>query len=101
MYLDCDGDSLLYRVSQKKPEVGVCYTGAPTCFSPIITGVFEQKGNTTLTIIPLQPLLIAARLGLKDPGLFVVSYEYAALLSCYALFFTRITRSTTMTARRP
>lgn len=53
MYLDCDGDTLLYIVQQTKPEVGVCHTGAQTCFSPIITSVFEQKGNTTLKIIPL------------------------------------------------
>lgn len=50
---DCDGDSLLYRVSQKKPEAGVCHTGAPTCFSPIVTSVFEQKGNTKLKVISL------------------------------------------------
>lgn len=50
---DCDGDSLLYRVSQKKPEAGVCHTGAPTCFSPIVTSVFEQKGKTKLKVIPL------------------------------------------------
>lgn len=53
IYLDCDGDTLLYIVSQSNPEAGVCHTGAPTCFSSIITGVFERKGNTTLTIIPL------------------------------------------------
>lgn len=51
--LDCDGDTLLYIVRQTNPEAGVCHTGTPTCFSPIITGVFEQKGNTTLKIIPL------------------------------------------------
>lgn len=53
IYLDCDGDTLLYIVRQTKPEAGICHTGASTCFSPIITGVFERKGNTTLKVIPL------------------------------------------------
>lgn len=53
IYLDCDGDTLLYIVSQTNPEAGVCHTGAATCFSPIIVSVFEQKGNTTLKIVPL------------------------------------------------
>jgi|GEM_PF-1414492 len=53
IYLDCDGDTLLYIVEQTNPDAGACHTGAPTCFSPIITGVFEQKGNTALNIIPL------------------------------------------------
>lgn len=53
IYLDCDGDTLLYIVRQTNPKAGVCHTGAPTCFSPIITSVFEQKGNTTLKVIPL------------------------------------------------
>lgn len=51
--ISCYGDSLMYIVQQTKPEAGFCHTGAPTCFSPIITGVFERKGNTTLKIIPL------------------------------------------------
>lgn len=53
METDCDGDSLLYSVSQTNPEVGVCHTGSPTCFSPIVSSVFEQKGNTTPKLIPL------------------------------------------------
>lgn len=51
--LDCDGDTLLYIVTQKNPDAGSCHIGAPTCFSPIITSVFEQKGNTTLKVVPL------------------------------------------------
>lgn len=51
--LDCDGDTLLYIVTQTNPDAGACHTGAPTCFSPIITSVFEQKGNTTLEVVPL------------------------------------------------
>lgn len=53
MYLDCDCDTLLYVVTQKRPDAGVCHTGSPTCFSPIIVSVFEQKGNTTFKVIPL------------------------------------------------
>jgi phosphoribosyl-AMP cyclohydrolase len=51
IWVDCDGDTLLYEVTQKNPEAGVCHFGNPTCFSPIITSVFEQKGNTKLKII--------------------------------------------------
>lgn len=51
--LDCDGDTLIYYVSQKNPGAGVCHTGAPTCFSPVILAVFEKKGNTTAKIVPL------------------------------------------------
>lgn len=54
MYLDCDGDTLLYVVSQKNPDAGVCHTGSPTCFSPIISAVLEQKGNTTFKVVPLS-----------------------------------------------
>ncbi len=53
MYLDCDGDTLLYVVSQKNPDAGACHTGAPTCFSPIISAVLERKGNTILEIVLL------------------------------------------------
>lgn len=53
IYLDCDGDTLLYIVRQTNPDAGACHSGAPTCFSPIIVSVFEQKGNTTLKVIPL------------------------------------------------
>jgi phosphoribosyl-AMP cyclohydrolase len=28
-YIDCDGDTLLFKVEQKGPA---CHTGAPTCF---------------------------------------------------------------------
>lgn len=53
MLVDCDGDTLLYIVTQKNPEAGACHTGSPTCFSSIVTSVFEQKGNTTFKIVPL------------------------------------------------
>ena len=54
MRLDCDGDTLLYVVTQKNPEAGACHTGAPTCFSPIISAVLEQKGNTTFKVVPFS-----------------------------------------------
>lgn len=53
IHLDCDGDTLIYYVSQKNPVAGACHTGSPTCFSPVILTVFEKKGNTTTRIIPL------------------------------------------------
>lgn len=33
--LDCDGDTVLYRVEQSGPA---CHTGAPTCFSSAVAG---------------------------------------------------------------
>ena len=33
--LDCDGDTVLYRVEQSGPA---CHTGARTCFSSAVTG---------------------------------------------------------------
>ena len=38
MRLDCDGDTVLYRVDQTGPA---CHTGAPTCFS----AAFDPAGN--------------------------------------------------------
>ena len=32
--LDCDGDTVLYRVNQQGPA---CHTGQPTCFSTVVT----------------------------------------------------------------
>jgi phosphoribosyl-ATP pyrophosphohydrolase/phosphoribosyl-AMP cyclohydrolase len=32
--VDCDGDTVLYRVDQTGPA---CHTGAPTCFSRVVT----------------------------------------------------------------
>ena len=36
--LDCDGDTVLYRVEQTGPA---CHTGQPTCFSELVT----REGN--------------------------------------------------------
>jgi phosphoribosyl-ATP pyrophosphohydrolase/phosphoribosyl-AMP cyclohydrolase len=40
--LDCDGDTVLYRVDQTGPA---CHTGARTCFSTVISGPAEQRGS--------------------------------------------------------
>jgi len=42
--LDCDGDTLLYRVRQTGPA---CHTGTPTCFSEDIA-VMEQVPNSSI-----------------------------------------------------
>lgn len=54
IHINCYGDSLMYIVKQTKPEAGFCHTGSPTCFSPIISAVLEQKGNTTFKVLPLS-----------------------------------------------
>ena len=40
--LDCDGDTVLYRVEQTGPA---CHTGARTCFSRVIERAAEQRGS--------------------------------------------------------
>ncbi|MBA3759633.1 MAG: bifunctional phosphoribosyl-AMP cyclohydrolase/phosphoribosyl-ATP diphosphatase HisIE [Gemmatimonadales bacterium] len=40
--LDCDGDTLLYRVEQTGPA---CHTGTRTCFSTVISGAVGQRGS--------------------------------------------------------
>jgi phosphoribosyl-AMP cyclohydrolase / phosphoribosyl-ATP pyrophosphohydrolase len=40
--LDCDGDTVLYRVEQDGPA---CHTGARTCFSTVIGGAAGQRGS--------------------------------------------------------
>jgi phosphoribosyl-AMP cyclohydrolase / phosphoribosyl-ATP pyrophosphohydrolase len=40
--LDCDGDTVLYRVEQTGPA---CHTGARTCFSTVISGAAGQRGG--------------------------------------------------------
>ncbi len=40
--LDCDGDTILYRVEQTGPA---CHTGTRTCFSTVISGTAEQRGS--------------------------------------------------------
>ena len=40
--LDCDGDTVLYRVDQTGPA---CHTGSRTCFATVIGGAGEQRGG--------------------------------------------------------
>jgi phosphoribosyl-AMP cyclohydrolase / phosphoribosyl-ATP pyrophosphohydrolase len=40
--LDCDGDTVLYRVEQTGPA---CHTGTRTCFSEVISGAAGQRGS--------------------------------------------------------
>jgi phosphoribosyl-ATP pyrophosphohydrolase/phosphoribosyl-AMP cyclohydrolase len=44
--LDCDGDTLLYRVEQTGPA---CHTGTRTCFSTVLSGAAGQQGGETAT----------------------------------------------------
>jgi len=43
--LDCDGDTLLYRVEQTGPA---CHTGTRTCFSTVISGAGGQRGGESV-----------------------------------------------------
>ena len=40
--LDCDGDTLLYRVEQTGPA---CHTGTRTCFSTVLSGEAGRRGS--------------------------------------------------------
>jgi phosphoribosyl-ATP pyrophosphohydrolase/phosphoribosyl-AMP cyclohydrolase len=40
--LDCDGDTVLYRVDQTGPA---CHTGTRTCFSTVISGAAGQRDS--------------------------------------------------------
>jgi phosphoribosyl-ATP pyrophosphohydrolase/phosphoribosyl-AMP cyclohydrolase len=40
--LDCDGDTVLYRVEQTGPA---CHTGTRTCFSTVISGEARKRGG--------------------------------------------------------
>jgi phosphoribosyl-ATP pyrophosphohydrolase/phosphoribosyl-AMP cyclohydrolase len=51
--LDCDGDTVLYRVEQTGPA---CHTGTRTCFSTVIGGAAGQRGGG------------AVRASEEDPG---------------------------------
>jgi phosphoribosyl-AMP cyclohydrolase / phosphoribosyl-ATP pyrophosphohydrolase len=42
--LDCDGDTVLYRVEQTGPA---CHTGTRTCFSTVISGTAGQQDGVT------------------------------------------------------
>src|SRR4051812_42305022 len=40
--LDCDGDTVLYRVEQTGPA---CHTGTRTCFSTVLSGEAGKRGS--------------------------------------------------------
>lgn len=55
IHIDCDGDALLYTVSQTKREGGACHTGKQTCFfRSVIGATIEDDGNTTLELAPVS-----------------------------------------------
>ncbi len=56
--LDCDGDALLYIVTQTKPESGACHTGKETCFyRSVIGSIFEKDDHITLEILEVEDRL--------------------------------------------
>jgi len=57
--LDCDGDTVLFRVEQTGPA---CHTGARTCFSTVVGGAAGQRGSGA-----------ALAAGVEDPGGHVLS----------------------------
>ena len=69
--VDCDGDTVLYRVDQTGPA---CHTGTRTCFSTAV----EPDGRTTSTVDPGAHLLtrlattIAARAAERPAGSYTV-----------------------------
>jgi phosphoribosyl-ATP pyrophosphohydrolase/phosphoribosyl-AMP cyclohydrolase len=62
--LDCDGDTVLYRVEQTGPA---CHTGARTCFSTVISGAgAPQAGGQRGTELVEGPR--RAAVSTEDPG---------------------------------
>ncbi len=56
--IDCDGDALVYLVSQKKEGEGACHAGKPTCFyRSVIGSVLEADSHTTLEIVSVHESL--------------------------------------------
>lgn len=56
--LDCDGDAILYTVTQTKPESGACHTGKETCFyRSVIGSILETDEHTTLEVVAVNDRL--------------------------------------------
>ena len=56
--LDCDGDALLYIVTQVKPESGACHTGRESCFFRFVVGpVLEGDEKTKFEVASVHPSL--------------------------------------------
>lgn len=58
--LDCDGDTVLYRVDQAGPA---CHTGTPTCFSRVVTpdGALEARPENLAHTLSRLAATIARR----------------------------------------
>lgn len=70
--LDCDGDTVLYRVDQTGPA---CHTGARTCFSTVVGGpgdgvAAEDPGGHLLTRLAA---LVAGRAAERPEGSYTVT----------------------------
>jgi len=64
--LDCDGDTLLYRVDQTGPA---CHTGTRTCFSTVLGGAAGQQSGGAAGTHRGAPEIVAE----EDPGGHVLS----------------------------
>ncbi|MGB3960066.1 MAG: bifunctional phosphoribosyl-AMP cyclohydrolase/phosphoribosyl-ATP diphosphatase HisIE [bacterium] len=58
IYLDCDGDAVLYRVNPTGPA---CHTGSPSCFYRKVSweGGLAQEGDQEGTPPPVGPEILA------------------------------------------
>jgi len=72
IWLDCDADTVLYRVDQQGPA---CHTGTPTCFSTVVradgtTAQGTDPGGHLLTRLATR---IAARAVERPQGSYTVT----------------------------
>lgn len=69
--LDCDGDTVLYRVDQQGPA---CHTGQPTCFSTVVKkdGSVTAEAETGGHLLTRLATTIAQRATEKPAGSYTV-----------------------------
>jgi len=72
--LDCDGDTVLYRVEQTGPA---CHTGTRTCFSTVVSGAAGRMGGAAEEdpgghLLSRLATLIAQRAGERPEGSYTV-----------------------------
>lgn len=69
--LDCDGDTILYRVEQQGPA---CHTGSPTCFSSVVRpdGSVAQGADPGGHLLQRLATTIAARAAERPAGSYTV-----------------------------
>ena len=72
--LDCDGDTVLYRVEQTGPA---CHTGSRTCFSTVVGGAAGQAASQTeedpgAHLLTRLATLIARRAAERPDGSYTV-----------------------------